>query len=101
MTDSLPVDRRRFLKVLGVAGAGAAAASACGIGPEPTERPIPYPIQPEDQIPGTATYYATTFRESAASRRVRVGARGRRAVKLDGNPDSPIKPAPLAGPGQA
>ena len=56
MTDSL--DRRRFLKVLGVTGAGAAALSSCGIGPEPTERLIPYLIQPEDQIPGTATYYA-------------------------------------------
>jgi len=38
MTDAL--DRRRFLKVLGVTGAGAAAVS-CVIGPEPTERLIP------------------------------------------------------------
>ena len=31
------MNRRRFLKVLGVTGAGAATLSACGIGPEPTE----------------------------------------------------------------
>ena len=53
MTDS--IDRRRFLKVLSVTGAGAAALSSCGIGPEPTEKLIPYLIQPEDRIPGTAT----------------------------------------------
>ena len=35
MTES--IDRRRFLKVLGVTGAGAAAVSACGIGPEPID----------------------------------------------------------------
>ena len=57
------IDRRRFLKVLGVTGGGAAALSACGIGPEPTEKLIPYLIPPADQIPGTATYYASTCRE--------------------------------------
>ncbi|PYO90411.1 MAG: nitrate reductase, partial [Gemmatimonadetes bacterium] len=101
MSDSLPVDRRRFLKVLGVAGAGAAAASACGIGPEPTERLIPYLIQPEDQIPGTATYYATTCRECAAGCGVRVRVREGRAVKLEGNPDSPINRGRLCARGQA
>src|SRR4029077_12634364 len=97
----LPVDRRRFLKVLGVAGAGAAAAAACGIGPEPTERLIPYLIQPEDQIPGTATYYATTCRECAAGCGVRVRVREGRAVKLEGNPDSPINRGRLCARGQA
>jgi len=95
-----PLDRRRFLKVLGVTGAGAAAAS-CGIGPEPTERLIPYLVQPEDQIPGTATYYATTCRECAAGCGVRVRVREGRAVKLEGNPDSPINRGRLCARGQA
>ena len=99
MTDSL--DRRRFLKVLGVTGAGAAALSSCGIGPEPTERLIPYLIQPEDQIPGTATYYATTCRECPAGCGVRVRVREGRAVKLEGNPDSPINRGRLCARGQA
>ena len=99
MTESL--DRRRFLKVLGVTGAGAAALSSCGIGPEPTERLIPYLIQPEDQIPGTATYYATTCRECAAGCGVRVRIREGRAVKLEGNPDSPINRGRLCARGQA
>ena len=88
MSDS--IDRRRFLKVLGVTGAGAAAVSACGIGPEPTEKLIPYLVQPEDQIPGKATYYATTCRECAAGCGVVARVREGRAVKLEGNPESPI-----------
>jgi molybdopterin-containing oxidoreductase family iron-sulfur binding subunit len=99
MTDSL--DRRRFLKVLGVTGAGAAAVTACGIGPEPTEKLIPYLVQPEDQIPGRATYYATTCRECAAGCGVRVRVREGRAVKLEGNPDSPINRGRLCARGQA
>src|SRR2546427_5255399 len=99
MTDS--IDRRRFLKVLGVTSAGAAAVSACGIGPEPTERLIPYLVQPEDQIPGTATYYATTCRECAAGCGVRVRVREGRAVKLEGHPDSPINRGRLCARGQA
>ena len=96
-----PLNRRRFLKVLGVTGASAAAVSACGIGPEPTERLIPYLIQPEDQIPGIATYYATTCRECAAGCGVRVRVREGRAVKLEGNPDSPINRGRLCSRGQA
>src|SRR5256886_11666159 len=99
MTDS--IDRRRFLKVLGVTGAGAAALSSCGIGPEPTEKLIPYLIQPEDQIPGTATYYATTCRECAAGWGVQGGVREGRSFKLEGNPDSPINRGRLCARGQA
>src|SRR5437867_10939795 len=99
MTDS--IDRRRFLKVLGVTGAGAAALSACGIGPEPTEKLIPYLIQPEDQIPGTATYYASTCRECAAGCGIHVKVREGRAIKIEGNPESPINRGRLCARGQA
>src|SRR5437773_2817283 len=99
MTDS--INRRRFLKVLGVTGAGAAAVSACGIGPEPTERLIPYLVQPEDQIPGKATYYATTSRECAAGCGVVARVSEGRAVKLEGNPESPIDRGRLCARGQA
>jgi anaerobic selenocysteine-containing dehydrogenase/Fe-S-cluster-containing dehydrogenase component len=99
MTDGM--DRRRFLKVLGVTGAGAATLSACGIGPEPTEKLIPYLIQPEDQIPGTATYYASTCRECAAGCGIHVRVREGRAVKIEGNPESPINRGRLCARGQA
>src|SRR6266511_4038318 len=99
MTDGM--DRRRFLKVLVVTGAGAATLSACGIGPEPTERLIPYLIQPEDQIPGTATYYASTCRECPAGCGIHVRVREGRAVKIEGNPDSPINRGRLCARGHA
>src|SRR5204862_6119508 len=62
---------------------------------------IPYLIQPEDQIPGTATYYATTCRECAAGCGVQVRVREGRAVKLEGNLDSPINRGRLCARGQA
>jgi len=95
------MNRRRFLKVLGVTGAGAATLSACGIGPEPTEKLIPYLIQPEDQIPGTATYYASTCRECTAGCGIHVKVREGRAVKIEGNPESPINRGRLCARGQA
>src|SRR3989475_3143538 len=85
-----PMERRRFLKVLGVTGGGAALLSGCGIGPEPTEKLIPYLIPPEDQVPGTPTYYATTCRECPAGCGLHAKVREGRVVKLEGNPESPI-----------
>ena len=57
------VGRRTFLKLLGAA-APAVAASACS--PIPPERIIPYVIPPEDEVPGVATWYATSCRECPA-----------------------------------
>jgi molybdopterin-containing oxidoreductase family iron-sulfur binding subunit len=99
MTDGM--NRRRFLKVLGVTGGGAAALSACGIGPEPTEKLIPYLVAPEDQVPGIATYYATTCRECTAGCGLHVKVREGRAIKIEGNPESPINRGRLCSRGQA
>ncbi len=99
MADAM--NRRRFLKVLGATGGGAAALGACGIGPEPTEKLIPYLIQPEDQVPGLATYYATTCRECLAGCGLHVRVREGRAVKLEGNPESPVNHGRLCARGQA
>ncbi|PYP33790.1 MAG: nitrate reductase, partial [Gemmatimonadetes bacterium] len=96
-----PMERRRFLKVLGVTGGGAALLSGCGIGPEPTEKLIPYLIPPEDQIPGTPTYYATTCRECPAGCGLHAKVREGRVVKLEGNPESPINHGRLCARGQA
>src|SRR5438552_5479604 len=96
-----PMERRRFLKVLGVTGGGAALLSGCGIGPEPTEKLIPYLIPPEDQVPGTPTYYATTCRECPAGCGLHAKVREGRVVKLEGNPESPINHGRLCPRGQA
>ncbi|MFB3117718.1 MAG: twin-arginine translocation signal domain-containing protein, partial [Myxococcota bacterium] len=47
------IDRRNFLKLVGVS-AGAAAASACN---DPVQKLIPYVIQPEEITPGLAVIY--------------------------------------------
>ena len=46
------MERRDFLKVLGVAGTGATLAG-CTEGPE---KLIPYVVQPEEIVPGVATW---------------------------------------------
>ena len=99
MTDGM--NRRRFLKVLGVTGGGAAVLSGCGIGPEPTEKLISYLVPPEDQIPGTPTWYASTCRECAAGCGIHVKVREGRAIKIEGNPESPINHGRLCAGGQA
>src|SRR5436190_2916454 len=96
-----PMDRRRFLKVLGATSGGAAAVSACGIGPEPTEHLVPYVVPPENQVPGIATYYATTCRECAAGCGLHAKVREGRVIKLEGNPESPINQGRLCARGQA
>ena len=99
MSDGM--NRRRFLKVLGVTGGGAAVLSGCGIGPEPTEKLIPYLVPPEDQIPGMPTWYASTCRECAAGCGIHVKVREGRAIKIEGNPESPINHGRLCAGGQA
>src|SRR5437879_12413101 len=100
-TEARPMDRRRFLTVLGATGGAAAAASACDIHAEPTEHLVPYIVPPENQVPGIATYYATTCRECAAGCGLQAKVREGRVIKLEGNPESPINQGRLCSRGQA
>ncbi|HEY6784156.1 MAG TPA: twin-arginine translocation signal domain-containing protein, partial [Gemmatimonadales bacterium] len=95
------MNRRRFLKVLGVTGGGAAVVAGCGIGPEPTQHLIPYLVQSEDEVPGVPTFYASTCRECAAGCGILVKTREGRAIKIEGNPESPINAGRLCARGQA
>jgi molybdopterin-containing oxidoreductase family iron-sulfur binding subunit len=92
------VDRRRFLTVLGVAGAGATALSGCST---QAEKLIPYLVQSEDQVPGVATYYASTCTECSAGCGLHVKTREGRAIKLEGNPEHPVNRGKLCARGQA
>ena len=90
------LDRRDFLKLVGV-GAGA-AATACA---EPVEKLVPYVEQPESITPGIAVWYASTCDECPAGCGLHVKTREGRPIKLEGNPDHPINRGKLCARGQA
>jgi anaerobic selenocysteine-containing dehydrogenase/Fe-S-cluster-containing dehydrogenase component len=97
--DQKTVSRRRFLSVLGTTGAGAAVLSGCST--EKVEKLIPYLVQSEDQVPGVATWYASTCTECSAGCGLHVRTREGRAVKLEGNPQHPVNAGRLCAMGQA
>jgi molybdopterin-containing oxidoreductase family iron-sulfur binding subunit len=57
------IDRRDFLKLVGI-GAGGAAASGCS---DHVEKLIPYVVQPEVITPGLPVFYASTCLECPAA----------------------------------
>lgn len=74
----LSVDRRDFMRLFS-AGAMLASASACVR--RPVEKAVPYVDQPNDQIIGVPTYYATTIDNTGALVKTREG----RPVFIEGN----------------
>jgi anaerobic selenocysteine-containing dehydrogenase/Fe-S-cluster-containing dehydrogenase component len=93
------VDRRKFLTVVGATGAGAAALSGCST--DRVQKLVPYLVGSEDQIPGVATYYASTCTECAAGCGLHVRTREARAVKLEGNPAHPVNRGTICSRGQS
>ncbi|MBM4187338.1 MAG: 4Fe-4S dicluster domain-containing protein [Gemmatimonadetes bacterium] len=94
-----PIDRRRFLTVMGVSSAGAAALGGCSTGK--VEKLIPYLVQDPDQVPGLPTTYASTCTECPAGCGLHVVTREARAIKLEGNPEHPINAGSICARGQA
>src|SRR5262245_47046153 len=91
------LDRRDFLKLVGIS-AGGAAAAGCS---DPVEKLIPYVVQPEEITPGLAVMYASTCQECSVGCGVHVRTREGRPVKLEGNPEHPINRGKLCARGQA
>ena len=85
--------------MLGATGGGALALSGCST--SRVEKLVPYLVQSEDQIPGVATWYASTCTECDAGCGVHVRTREGRAVKLEGNPEHPVNQGKLCSRGQA
>ncbi|HKY60549.1 MAG TPA: molybdopterin-dependent oxidoreductase, partial [Gemmatimonadota bacterium] len=92
------MERRDFLKVVGITGAGAVTACDQKIGPQTL---VPYLVPPDDVTPGVATWYASTCRECPAGCGVHVKTREGRVIKLEGNPGSPVNRGKLCARGQA
>nr|MBA2458672.1 molybdopterin-dependent oxidoreductase [Gemmatimonadales bacterium] len=94
------IDRRRFLTVLGTTSAGGALALS-GCSTDNVQKLVPYLVQSEDQVPGLATWYASTCTECPTGCGVHARTREGRAVKLEGNPEHPINQGKLCSRGQA
>jgi len=93
------MDRRDFLKLLGVA-TGASVAAGCNLDRK-SEKLIPYLVPPDDGlIPGEASYSASYCEECPAHCAVTARIRDGRPVKLDGTKGHPVNSA-LCMRGQA
>jgi len=90
------LDRRDFLKLVGVGASATAAACA-----DPAEKLVPYVVQPESITPGIAVEYASTCTECPVACGLHVKTREGRPIKLEGNPDHPINRGRLCTRGQA
>ena len=91
------LDRRDFLKLVGVS-AGSAAAAGCS---DPVEKLIPYVVQPEEITPGIPVIYASTCTECPVGCGLHVKTREGRPIKLEGNPEHPVNQGRLCARAQA
>ncbi|MEZ4424238.1 MAG: 4Fe-4S dicluster domain-containing protein [Gemmatimonadota bacterium] len=86
------IQRRDFLKVLGVGSAGAAVS---GCSTQSAEKLLPYVVPPEEITPGVATWYATVDGDSPYGYGLWARTREGRVVMLEGNPEHPINEGAL------
>lgn len=94
----LDLNRRQFLKVLGVTGA-AATVEGCSRGGH--QHVMPYLIPKENLLPGVNVDFATVCRECPAGCGMIARVRDGRVLKVDGNPDHPVNRGALCLRGQA
>ena len=74
--------RRDFLKLCGFSVTTAAIAASCE---RPVHKAIPYVIQPEEIVPGKASYYASSYFDGKDYCPVMVKVRDGRPIKIEGN----------------
>jgi molybdopterin-containing oxidoreductase family iron-sulfur binding subunit len=91
------MNRRRFLKL---AGAGSVAFAA-GCSPESPKYLHSLVQAPDDQVTGSAVWYASTCRECPAGCGILAKNREGRVIKLEGNPLHPLNRGKLCIRGQS
>lgn len=96
------VKRRDFLKLVGAGGVGVGAGAVLShAGRKPTELLIPYPVPPEDYMPGIDTWYNTLCQGCTARCGVTIRLREGRVKKVEGNPNHPVSLGGACARGQA
>ncbi|MFA7288454.1 MAG: TAT-variant-translocated molybdopterin oxidoreductase, partial [Melioribacteraceae bacterium] len=92
------MSRRKFIALMGAATA--ITATACSDYRDKGEI-IPYNKRPEEILPGTANYYASTCTGCESLCGILVKTREGRPIKIDGNPDHPVNKGKICAKGQA
>lgn len=92
-----PVDRRNFLRFMGLG----VAATATSCVRRPVERAVSHVNQPVDHVVGASTYYATTCKQCPASCGVLAKTKEGRLVKVEGHHRHSISQGALCSLGQA
>lgn len=84
--DDSSLSRRNFVKVMG-ASLALAGLSGCVI--QPSEKIVPYVIQPEEIIPGKPLFYATSMTLGGVATGLLARSNEGRPTKIEGNPEHP------------
>lgn len=93
------LNRRDFLKVVGVTSTATVAACEYTDPRVPVENVLPYVVVPDQTIPGISTWFATACNECPSGCGVLARNREGRVVKLEGNPDHPTNRGNLCAKG--
>ncbi len=100
------VNRRDFLKIMGLGGASAATLTGCDMPTtitleEGKEKVVSYVSPEEFVIPGIGVWYASTCLQCSAGCGLHGRVREGRVLKVEGNPDSAVNGGGLCTMGQA
>jgi MoCo/4Fe-4S cofactor protein with predicted Tat translocation signal len=82
------LNRRRFLGLMG-ASLALAGIGGCSVRPAPQGTIVPYVHPPEEVLPGTPLFYATTMVHGGDAVGLLVESHEGRPTKVEGNPDHP------------
>ncbi len=96
------MDRRDFLRVLGISGAAATLAGCGNTAIESGVEEVMSYVHPQDfVVPGIGVFYASTCTQCGSGCGIMGKVREGRVLKLEGNPESGISGGKICGLGQA